>query len=104
MPVAARCSYAEIDRQVERARRARPGETERRRAEAAEKRHVRWSTWAMTYGDGLVPITAMAPSPSRSRSRTTRTTRSARLDPAIPLRVRRSMVLGMLGGRHGDAR
>ena len=39
-----------------------PVETERRRAEAAEKRHVRVHLGAMTY-DGLVPITAMADVP-----------------------------------------
>ncbi|MCB8955715.1 MAG: hypothetical protein H6529_04470 [Nocardioides sp.] len=40
--VASRCSYAEIDRQVEKARKEHdPVETERRRVEAAEKRHVK---------------------------------------------------------------
>ena len=39
--VARRCSYAEIDRQVEKAREHDPVETERRRVEAAEKRHVK---------------------------------------------------------------
>ena len=100
--VAARCSYAEIDRQVEKARKEHdPVETERRRAEAAEKRHVQVHLGAMTY-DGLVPITAMAHVPDAVAFEDYLATRSAELDPAIPLQVRRSMVLGMLGGRHGD--
>ena len=101
--VAARCSYAEIDRQVEKARKEHdPVETERRRVEAAEKRHVKVHLGAMTY-DGLVPITAMADVPDAVAFEDYLATQAAGMDPAIPLQVRRSMVLGMLGGRHGDA-
>ena len=101
--VARRCSYAEIDRQVEKARKEHdPVETERRRVEAAEKRHVKVHLGAMTY-DGLVPITAMADVPDAVAFEDYVTTQAAGMDPAIPLQVRRSMVLGMLGGRHGDA-
>ena len=101
--VARRCSYAEIDRQVEKARKEHdPVETERRRAEAAEKRHVKTHLGAMTY-DGLVPITAMADVPDAVAFEDYLATQAAGMDPAIPLQVRRSMVLGMLGGRHGDA-
>ncbi|MCB8957405.1 MAG: hypothetical protein H6529_13130 [Nocardioides sp.] len=100
--VAARCSYAEIDRQVEKARKEHdPVETERRRVEAAEKRHVKTHLGAMTY-DGLVPITAMADVPDAVAFEDYVATRAAGMDPTIPLQVRRSMVLGMLGGRHGD--
>ena len=101
--VAARCSYAEIDRQVEKARKEHdPVETERRRVEAAEKRHVKVHLGAMTY-DGLVPITAMADVPDAVAFEDYVATEAAGMDPAIPLQVRRSMVLNMLGGRHGDA-
>ncbi|MCB8955714.1 MAG: hypothetical protein H6529_04465 [Nocardioides sp.] len=56
----------------------------------------------MTY-DGLVPITAMADVPDAVAFEDYLATRAAELDDTIPLQVRRSMVLGMLGGRHGDA-
>ena len=56
---------------------------------------------AMTY-DRLVPITAMADVPDAVAFETTRHP-GREMDPAIPLQVRRSMVLGMLGSRHGDA-
>ena len=99
--VAARCSYAEIDRQVEKARAEHdPVETERRRIEAAEKRHVKTHLGAMTY-DGWSRSPRWPTSPTRSRSRTTSppgppsSTRRSRPGPSV-------MVLGMLGGRHGD--
>ncbi|MCB8956335.1 MAG: DUF222 domain-containing protein [Nocardioides sp.] len=100
--VARRCSYAEIDRQVEKARKEHDLlETERRRVEAMEKRHVDVHLGAMTY-DGLVPITAMADVPDAVAFEDYLATEAAGMDPTIPLQVRRSMVLGMLGGRHGD--
>ena len=55
----------------------------------------------MTY-DGLVPITAMADVPDAVAFEDYVATEAAGDGPTIPLQVRRSMVLGMLGGRHGD--
>jgi hypothetical protein len=92
-----KCSFAEIDRQVEKARAEfDPAETERRRAEAAEKRHVKTHLGFMT-SDGVVPITAMADVADAVAFEEYVSSEAAKLDPAIPLQVRRSMVLGMLG-------
>src|SRR5690349_23116930 len=55
-----KCSYAEIERQVERARAEHdPAETERRRREAAEQRHVRFHFRSVT-ADGLVAFDGIA--------------------------------------------
>jgi hypothetical protein len=47
--------------------------------------------------DGVVPITAMADVADAVAFEEYIATEAAQLDPAIPLQVRRSMVLGMLG-------
>jgi hypothetical protein len=47
--------------------------------------------------DGVVPITAMADVADAVAFEEYIATEAAKLDPAIPLQVRRSMVLGMLG-------
>ncbi len=95
--VAHKCSFAEIDRQVDKARAEfDPAEAERRRLEAAERRHVKVHLGAMTH-DGQVPITAMADIGDAVAFEDYLATQAAKLDPTIPLQVRRSMVLGMLG-------
>ncbi|HEU5038275.1 MAG TPA: hypothetical protein VFT70_14800 [Nocardioides sp.] len=102
--VASRCSFAEIERQVEKARREfDPAEAERRRAEAAEHRHVKTHLGFMT-SDGLVPITAMADVADAVAFEDYVAAEAAKLDPAIPLplQVRRSMVLGRLGKDPAD--
>ena len=92
-----KCSFAEIDRQVEKARAEYdPAETERRRAAAAEKRHVRTYLGFMT-SDGLVPIGGMLDVADAVSFEEYVSSEAAKLDEAIPLEVRRSMVLGMLG-------
>ena len=54
-----RCSFAEIDRQVDKARAEHdPAEAERRRVEAAERRHFHVHLKFMT-SDGLVPVSGM---------------------------------------------
>ncbi len=100
--VAHKCSYAEIDRQVDKARAEYdPAEAERRRLEAAERRHVNVHLGAMTH-DGQVPITAMADIGDAVAFEDYLATQAAKLDPTIPLQVRRSMVLGMLGQSSGE--
>ncbi len=99
--VAHKCSYAEIDRQVDKARAEYdPTEAERRRLEAAERRHVKVHLGAMTH-DGQVPITAMADIGDAVAFEEYVAAQAAKLDPTIPLQVRRSMVLGMLGQSGG---
>jgi hypothetical protein len=97
-----KCSFAEIDRQVEKARAEYdPAETERRRLVAAEKRHVKTYLEYMT-SDGLVPVGAMLDVADAVSFEDYVTTEADKLDPAIPLQVRRSMVLGMLGKDPAD--
>ncbi len=100
--VAHKCSYAEIDRQVDKARAEYdPAEAERRRLEAAERRHVKVHLGAMTH-DGQVPITAMADIGDAVAFEEYVAAQAAKLDATIPLQVRRSMVLGMLGQSTGE--
>ena len=92
-----KCSFAEIERQVEKARAEfDPAAAEERRAAAAERRHVKTYLNHMT-SDGLVPIGGMLDLADAVAFEDYVSTEAARLDPAIPLDVRRSMVLGMLG-------
>ncbi|MGY2702468.1 DUF222 domain-containing protein [Nocardioides sp. HB32] len=97
--VAHRCTFAEIDRQVEKARAEfDPAETERRRLAAAEQRHVKTHLGFMTH-DGLVPISGLLDVADAVSFEAYVASEADKLDHAIALQVRRSMVLGMLGNR-----
>ncbi len=93
-----RCSFAEIDRQVEAARnRFDPAETERRRLEAAEQRHLdvhldRVSADGLVYVDGALELADALALDQAIRAK------AAALDPELSLDVRRSMAAGLLGG------
>ena len=96
--IARKCSWAEIERQVERARAENdPAEAERRRIAAAEKRCVEVHYRGITP-DGMVPITGYAALADALAFDQFLTATAATLDPAVPLDVRRSMALGMLAG------
>ena len=95
--IAKKCSWAEIERQIERARAEHdPAEVERRRLIEAEQREVRVDYRALT-ATGQVPITAWADLADAKAFDAFLTATAATLDPAIPLEVRRSMALGMVG-------
>ena len=95
--VAKRCSWAEIERQVEKARAEHdPAETERRRLAAAEQRCLEVHYRGITP-DGMVPITGYASVTDALAFDAFLTATAATLDPAIPLDVRRSMALGLVG-------
>ncbi|GAB3201101.1 hypothetical protein GCM10027062_22310 [Nocardioides hungaricus] len=95
--IARKCSFAEIDRQVEKARAEYdPAETERRRIAAAEKRHVKFHFHSVT-SDGLVAFSGITDLADAVAVDTLLTAKAATLDPALPLDVRRSMALGLLG-------
>jgi hypothetical protein len=95
--VAHNCSFAEIERQVDRARAEYdPDEAARQRIAAAEKRCAEVHYRGITP-DGVVPITAYADLADALAFDTWLTTKAATLDPALPLDVRRSMALGMVG-------
>ncbi|HEY1117716.1 MAG TPA: DUF222 domain-containing protein [Acidimicrobiales bacterium] len=96
--VAARCSWAEIERQVAKARAEYdPDEAERRRIAAAEKRCLEVHYRGITP-DGMVPITGYAALADALAFDAWVTATAATLDPALPLDVRRSMTLGMVAG------
>ena len=96
--VAKRCSWAEIERQVDRARAEHdPAEAERRRIAAAEKRCVEVH-YRGIGPDGMVPITGYAALADALAFDAFLTATAATLDPTIPLDVRRSMALGMVAG------
>ena len=95
--VAKRCSFAELDRQVEKARTAfDPEETERRRLEAAEKRRFTVELGRMTH-DGLVHVEGTLGVADAVALEEWVRTKAATLDPALSLDVRRSMAMGMVG-------
>jgi hypothetical protein len=100
--VAHKCTFAEIDRQVEKARAEYdPAETERRRREAADERHVKVHLGHMTH-DGLVPISGMVDVADAVALDTAVAAKADTLDPALPLDVRRAIAVGMLGTAPGD--
>ena len=95
--VAKKCSWVEIERQIERAQAEHdPAEAERRRLAEAEQRCVRVEYRALT-ATGQVPITAWADLADAQAFDAFLTTTAATLDPSLPLDVRRSMALGMVG-------
>ena len=86
-----KCSFAEIDRQVERARAEYdPAETERRRLAEAEQRHAHVHLGRVS-ADGLVPVEAIVDLADALALEKTLTAGAARFDPTLPLDVRRSM-------------
>ncbi|WP_460830645.1 HNH endonuclease signature motif containing protein [Nocardioides hungaricus] len=100
--VAKRCSFAEIERQVERARAEYdPLEAERRRAQAAEQRHFDFHFRAVT-SDGMVPFTGVASLADALAADAWIAAKAAALDPAIAWDVRRSLALGLLGAGETD--
>uniref|UniRef100_UPI003F827EE8 DUF222 domain-containing protein n=1 Tax=Actinosynnema sp. TaxID=1872144 RepID=UPI003F827EE8 len=95
--VAARCSWAELDRQIEKARAEfDPAEAERRRVAEAEQRCVRVEYRGIN-ADGQVPISGWAGLADAVAFDQFLTAKAAALDPTLPLDVRRSMALGMVG-------
>ena len=99
--IATRCSWAEITRQIDRARAEHdPAEAERRRLAAAEQRCVEVHYRGITP-DGAVPITGYASLADALAFDAFLTATAATLHPTLPLDVRRSMALGMLGGTTG---
>ena len=95
--VAHKCSFAEIDRQVEKARAEYdPEETERRRLVEAEQRHAHVHLGRVS-ADGLVPVEAVVDLADALALEKTLAAGAARFDPTLPLDVRRSMALGQLG-------
>jgi len=89
-----RCSFAEIDRQIVRARAAHdPAETERRRLDALEQRRVRVGLDQVTP-EGLVPIDGWLEHADAldAALQTIATT----LDPSLSLDARRAVALGLL--------
>ncbi|GAB6984210.1 HNH endonuclease signature motif containing protein [Nocardioides pyridinolyticus] len=99
--VASRCSWAEIERQVEQARAEHdPAEAERRRLAEAEQRGVQVQYRGIS-ATGQVPITAWAGLADALAFDEFLTATAATLDPTLPLDVRRSMALGMVGTTGG---
>ena len=95
--VARRCSFAEIDRQVDRARKAfDPVEAERRRVEAMEQRHFEVDLHQVSY-DGLVHVEGDLDIADALALEEYVAAKAAQLDPELPLDVRRARALGMLG-------
>ena len=96
--VARNCSWAEIARQVDRARAEHdPDEAERRRLAAAEQRCLEVHYRGITP-DGMVPITGYAALADALAFDAWVTTTATTLDPTLPMDVRRSMTLGMVAG------
>ena len=95
--IANKCTFAEIQRQVERARAEHdPDETERRRLAEAEQRCVRVDYRAIST-DGQVPINGWADLADALVLDQFLNTQAATMDPSILWDVRRSMALGMVG-------
>jgi hypothetical protein len=95
--VARRCSFAEIDRQVDAARTAfDPVEAERRRLDALEHRHFVVDLHQVS-SDGLVHVEGDLDIADALALEEYVAAEAATLDPELPLDVRRSMALGMLG-------
>ena len=96
-----RCSFAEIERQVARARQEfDPAETERRRVAALEKRHFDIDLRQIS-SDGLVHIDGDVDLADALALEELVRARASSLDPQLPLDVRRAMAIGLLGP--GDA-
>ena len=94
--VAHKCSFAEIDRQVDTARkRFDPAETERRRLQAMEQRHLDVDLHQVSY-DGLVHVEGDLDIADALAFDEYLTAKAATLDPELPLDVRRAMAAGML--------
>ncbi|GAA1128925.1 DUF222 domain-containing protein [Nocardioides aquiterrae] len=92
-----KCSFAEIDRQVDQARAEfDPEAAEERRRKAAEKRRFDVHLRDMTH-DGLVPVTGMLDLADAVALDQRIAAKAATLDPALPLDVRRAAAAGMLG-------
>jgi Domain of unknown function (DUF222) len=92
-----KCSFAEIDRQVDRARAEHdPVEAERRYVESLEKRHLHVHLKYMT-SDGLVPVSGMLDVADAVALDASLAAKASGLDPRLSLDVRRSMAAGMLG-------
>ncbi|GAA1137379.1 HNH endonuclease signature motif containing protein [Nocardioides aquiterrae] len=92
-----KCSFAEIDRQVDKARAEfDPEAAEERRRKAAEKRRFDVHLRDMTHG-GLVPVTGMLDLADAVALNERIAAKAATLDPALPLDVRRAAAAGMLG-------
>ncbi|MGY2701037.1 HNH endonuclease signature motif containing protein [Nocardioides sp. HB32] len=95
--VAHKCTFAELDRQVEKARAEHdPAETERRRLAAAEQRHFKVHLKYMT-AEGLVPISGMLDVADAVALDAVVAAKADTLDPALPLEVRRAIAAGLLG-------
>jgi hypothetical protein len=92
-----KCSFAEIDRQVEKARAEfDPEAAEERRQREAEQRHFDVHLRDMTH-DGLVPVSGMLDLADAVALDERIAAQAATLDPALPLDVRRAAAAGMLG-------
>jgi hypothetical protein len=95
--IAHRCSFAEIERQVERARAEHdPAETEKRRIAAAEERRFDIDLRHVS-SDGLVAVSGMLDLADALTLEETIAAKAATLDPALPIDVRRSIAAGLLG-------
>ena len=92
-----RCSFAEIDRQVEKARKEYdPAEAERRRQRAAEQRHFDIHLDQVSH-DGTVHVDGELDLAVAIGLEELVAAKAAELDPELPLDVRRAMAVGMLG-------
>jgi hypothetical protein len=92
-----KCSYAEIDRQVDKARAEfDPQATEEHRQEAADQRHFDVDLDHVT-SDGLVHIGGLVDLAVGIRLNDQVAAGAATLDPELPLDIRRAMAAGMLG-------
>jgi hypothetical protein len=92
-----KCSYAEIDRQVEKARAEfDPEATEERRKQAADHRHFDVDLDNVT-ADGLVSVGGLVDLAVGIRLNDHVAAGAATLDPELPLDIRRAMAAGMLG-------
>jgi hypothetical protein len=95
--IAKKCSFAEIDRQVEKARSEHdPAEAERRRLAAADLRHFTVDR-RQTSSEGLIRVEGWLDLADGLDLDDRITAKASTLDPSIPLDVRRSMAAGMLG-------
>ena len=96
-PTAHRCSFAQIERTVDDARKQYdPAEAEARRAAAAEQRRLDIDVHQVSY-DGLVHVEGELDLADAMTLNELVTARAATLDPTLPLDVRRSMAAGLLG-------
>jgi hypothetical protein len=100
--VAHRCSFAKLEELVEKARAEfDPAETERRRLREADRRRFTFH-WRAVTSSGLVPFSGLCDLADALSAEDAIAARAAALDPELPLDVRRSMALGLLGGGAAD--